>query len=233
MLKTLIFVAIGDNIQQSWFSCDSNAEFVAAYYGKNDEKYEKIKENNRVIYSFRSKGVKFQLLWSWWIHNSEKTKDYDIIGVVDDDLQWNYDIFNKFLEFIENHMLYVDKDAVVYSPSHHLSGKITREHMQQQFKQDIRKVHAVEMTWVFFKRDFLDSYLYNEYEVCLLGYGEGRLYSNKANKEKKNLYVVDKFSSINPTDFQKGLPRNEMLGKYPYCNDIWEIIKKSKGIILS
>ena len=129
-------------------------------------------------------------------------------------------------------MVNIDKDAVVYSPSHHVKGKITRQHMQQQFENDIRKVHAVEMTWPFFKREFLDSYLYNEYEICLLGYGEGRLYSNKANKENKNLYVVDKFSSINPTDSQKGLKRNEMEGKYPYYSEIWNIIKTSKGIKL-
>ena len=100
-------------------------------------------------------------------------------------------------------MLFVDKEAVVYSPSHNAGGKVTRPHMQQQFEKDIRKVNGVEMTWPFFRRDFLDSYLYNEYEICLLGYGEGRLYSNKANKENKNLYVVDKFSSVNPTDSQK------------------------------
>jgi len=232
MLKTLIFVAIGDNRQESWFSEKSNTDFVVAYYGKNDEKYETIRKNNRVIYSFCSKGVKFQLLWSWWIHNRDKTKEYDIVGVVDDDLQWNYDIFNKFLEFIENHMLFVDKNAVVYSPSHNIAGKITRPHMQQQFEKDIRKVNGVEMTWPFFRREFLDSYLYNEYEICLVGYGEGRLYSNKANKENKNLYVVDKFSSVNPTDSQKGLSINEMKGKYPYCTEIWKIIEKAKSIKL-
>lgn len=30
-----------------------------------------------------------------------------------------------------------------------------------------REVDRIEMTWPFFKRDFFDSYLMNEYEIFL------------------------------------------------------------------
>jgi hypothetical protein len=72
----------------------------------------------------------------------------------------------------------------------------------------------------------------NEYEPCLLGWGEGRLYSYKAHKESRNLYVSDKYSSINPTDIQKNRKNNEMSGTYPYYEKIWNIIQKEKGINL-
>jgi len=226
-MKVLIFSAIGDYDQKTWLSNETNADFILAYYGKSKEKFEDLKKKS--LYCFRSKGVKFQLLWSWWIHNIEKTKEYDIIGVIDDDIQWDSKTMNKF---IENLNIYStnNPDTVVFSPSHHKNGKITRIHMEQQLfnYNKIRKVDSIEMTWPFLKRDFLDSYLQNEYEISLQGYGEGRLYSEKAKKEKKNLVVFDNFPSINPTDIQKGIKKNEMSGTYPFYAQIFDLIMKSK-----
>ena len=230
--KTLIFTAVGDYDNKSWLSEDTNCDFIIAYYGKSDEKYEQLKSISK--YCFRSKGVKFQLLWSWWIHNREETKEYDIIGVLDDDLQWNSKTMNEFLSMIKTHLNNRDKSAAVYSPTHDSNGKVTREHMRQQLENTniLRKVNGIEMTWPFFERKFLDSYLMNDYEISLVGFGEGRLYSYKALKEKRNLYVSDKFSSINPTDNQKNRKNNEMSGTYPYYEKIWQIIQKERKINL-
>ncbi len=74
----------------------------------------------------------------------------------------------------------------------------------------------------------MDSYLRNEYEISLQGYGEDRFYSKKANKENKNLVLFDNFSSENPTDIQKGLIKNEMSGSYPFYAHIFDLIMKSK-----
>ena len=151
---------------------------VIAYYGKSNTKFKDLKTKS--LYCFRSKGVKFQLLWSWWIHNIEKTKEYDIIGVIDDDLQWDFIQMNNF---ITNLTIYSknNPNTVVFSPSHHKDGKITRPHMKQQISNiiGIRYVDGIEMTWPFLQRDFLDSYLMYEYEISLQGYGEGKLYSEK------------------------------------------------------
>ena len=228
-MKILIFCAVGDYENKSWLSKYSNCDFVLAYYGKSDSKFDKLKEIS--LYCFRSKGVKFQLLWSWWIHNREKTLEYDIVGVIDDDIQFDSCILNKFLLDLERHFN-LNKDSVVYSPSHHKDGKISHEYMQQQFKDDFRQSKHVEMTWPFFERSFLDSYLYNDYEISLQGWGEGALYSLKANKEGKKMYIVDKYPSINPTDKQKGIKSNEMSGNYPYYSHIWQLVKKSRKIDL-
>jgi hypothetical protein len=144
-MKVLIFSAIGDCNQKSWLSKETNADFILAYYGKSNEKFEDLKSKS--LYCFRSKVVKFQLLWSWWIHNFEKTKEYDIIGVIDDDIQWDSIIMNNFIEDI---ILYSKKDtsSVVFSPSHHKNGKISIAHMEQQLSnhKKTRLVNTIEMT---------------------------------------------------------------------------------------
>jgi len=224
-MKILIFSAIGDYNQKSWLSKETKVDFILAYYGKSDEKFEDLKTKS--LYCFRSKGVKFQLLWSWWIHNIEKPKEYDIIGVLDDDIQWDSITMNNF---IKNLITYSksNPNTVVFSPSHHKNGKITRSHMQQQPFNTTRNVDEIEMTWPFFKRDFLDSYLMNEYEISLQGYGEDKFYSKKAKNENKNLVIFDNFASINPTDIQKGIKQNEMNGSYPFYSHIFDLIMKSK-----
>lgn len=226
-MKILIFSAIGDYNQKSWLSKETKVDFILAYYGKSDEKFEDLKTKS--LYCFRSKGVKFQLLWSWWIHNIEKTKEYDIIGILDDDIQWDSITMNNFIEDI---ILYSknNPDTVVFSPSHHKNGKISMVHMEQQLlnHKKTRIVNTVEMTWPFFKRDFLDSYLMNEYEISLQGYGEDKFYSKKAKNENKNLVIFDNFSSENPTDTQKGIKKNEMSGSYPFYSHIFDLIVKSK-----
>jgi hypothetical protein len=229
-MKTLIFCAVGDYENKSWLSKDSNVDFVLAYYGKSDVKFDRLKEIS--TYCFRSKGVKFQLLWSWWIHNREKTLEYDIIGVIDDDLQWDAEILNNFLVDMERHFNKNKESTVVYSPSHHKDGKISHDHMKQKFKEEFRESKHVEMTWPFFERNFLDSYLYNDYEISLQGWGEGALYSLKARNENKKMFIVDKYPSINPTNKQKGIKNNEMSGNYPYYSHIWEYVKKMKKIDL-
>ena len=100
--------------------------------------------------------------------------------------------------------------------------------MQQQPFNTTREVDGIEMTWPFFKRDFLDSYLMNEYEISLQGYGEDKFYSKKAKNENKNLVIFDNFASINPTDIQKGIKQNEMNGSYPFYSHIFDLIMKSK-----
>jgi hypothetical protein len=226
-MKVLIFSAIGDYDQKTWLSNETNADFILAYYGKSKEKFEDLKKKS--LYCFRSKGVKFQLLWSWWIHNIEKTKEYDIIGVIDDDIQWDFETMNKFIEDI---IVYStnNPDTVVFSPSHNINGKITIAHMEQQLSnhEKTRQVNMVEMTWPFFKTDFLDSYLRTDYEISLQGYGEDRFYSTKAKNEKKNLVIFDNFSSSNPTNIQKGIKKNEMSGAYPFYAHIFDLITKSK-----
>lgn len=68
----------------------------------------------------------------------------------------------------------------------------------------------------------------NEYEISLQVYGEGRLYSEKAIEENKKLVIFDNFPSINPTYNQKGIKINEMKGKYPFYDQIFELIVNSK-----
>ena len=229
MNRTLIFSSIGDYEQKNWIELrDENIDFVFSYYGKNDKKFEIL--SKIAIYCFRSRGVKFQFLWSYWIHNREFImKTYDIVGVIDDDLQFSSEIMKNFLDKIREHMKINDQN-VVYSPSHDPKGKISHQHMKQQFGERFRKVMKIEMSFPFFKTSFLDSYLMEYYEPSLLGYGEGRLYSEKANSEKKNLYIVDDFPTINPTNEQKQLLYNEMSHNYPHYAEIWKIIAKFKNI---
>jgi len=134
--------------------------------------------------------------------------------------------------FIEDIILYSknNPDTVVFSPSHHKNGKISMAHMEQQLlnHKKTRIVNTIEMTWPFLKRDFLDSYLMNEYEISLQGYGEDKFYSKKAKNENKNLVIFDNFASINPTDIQKGIKQNEMNGSYPFYSHIFDLIMKSK-----
>ena len=226
-MKVLIFSAIGDYNQKSWLSKETNADFILAYYGKSKEKFEDLKKKS--LYCFRSKGVKFQLLWSWWIHNIDKNKEYDIIGVIDDDIQWDSITMNNFINNLTTYSIN-NPDTVVFSPSHDEKGKISISHMEQNLSnhKQFRLVNFIEMTWPFFKRDFLDSYLRNEYEISLQGYGEDKFYSEKAVKEKKNLVLFDNFCSINPTDIQKGLKKNEMVGTYPLYAHVFDLVTKSK-----
>ena len=135
-------------------------------------------------------------------------------------------------KFIHDIILYStnNPDTVVFSPSQDKNGKITISHMEQKLSntKKTRLVNLIEMTWPFFKRDFLDSYLKTDYEISLQGYGEDRFYSAKAKNEKKNLVIFDNFSSINPTNIQKGIKKNEMSGTYPFYAHIFDLITKSK-----
>ena len=44
----------------------------------------------------------------------------------------------------------------------------------------------------------------------------------KGNYILKKLVVFDNFSSINPTNHQKGIKSNEMKGKYPFYSQIYD-----------
>lgn len=231
MKKTLIFTIVSDYDNHSWLSEKSDTDFIIIYNGKDNEKFEKLKSFS--LYCIQSKGVKFQLLWSWWIHNRNETKKYDIIGVLDDNLEWDSKKLNDFLNMIKIHLHNRDKSAAAYSPTH-IFGKSTKECMKQQKSNHIlRKVDEIDMSWVFFERNFLDDFLMNEYEISLSGCGENKLYSFKALKEGKNLYVSDKYSSINSINIERDKKFMKLSGKCPLNEKLWKIIQESKGINLS
>lgn len=104
MNKYLIFSSIGDNsVHDHWLSTE-NREFdiVLAYFGNNDEYYNKIAKNNSDNFTiYKKKGFKWPN-FNDYISNNDVSQ-YKYIWIPDDDIELDGDKINEMFETLEKY----------------------------------------------------------------------------------------------------------------------------------
>jgi hypothetical protein len=102
--KYLVFSSIGDNsVHNHWLDTENRQfDIILAYYGDNDEYYEKLAKNNSDNFLvYKRKGFKWPN-FNDYISNNDVTQ-YDYIWIPDDDIELKGDKINEMFELLEKY----------------------------------------------------------------------------------------------------------------------------------
>ena len=239
-MAAVVFTAVGDLMPIDWIVPRPGLDFVVAYYGNSDTRWQTLCE--KATYAFRGKGSKFQFLWSWYTAHEFDAGKYVLYGIFDDDISLSADQIARMFVDLNNHQV-MNKDAVLYSPAHAIDGKISHQIMRphgshsgcmRDATDDVifRKTRFVEMTYPVLRRDFLHKFMCL-YEPYLISWGIDITFSILLEASTQSCYILDHYVCHNPTNSEKNLQNGEMANSYPKRMDQWVSFYSSKGFFSS
>jgi hypothetical protein len=221
-----LFTSAGDrNAIHLWL--DGNAprmwDLVVAYYGDDDDAFCKI--SDLCIYSFRSKGSKFQNLKKLILEKPDFFDSYSHVWVCDDDILMSSEQVHQAFS------LTVLLGFWVTQPAFDKRGKIS--HWIGCFvgaRWDYRIVNFVEVTMPIFRREKLTDFL-AVYDGSLVGHGIDYWVTNFLQADEfARFAVIDKVKVINPRDASKGGRVIDQLQSEAQRKATWRAAQKKYGL---
>jgi hypothetical protein len=155
--KYLLFSSIGDmSALNHWLDADTrDYDIVVAYYGDDDDYFEKISETNSEDFkAIKRKGLKWPQ-FNWYVENHDVSK-YKYIWIPDDDIELNGDGISRMFGTLEEYPnIMAASPSTTYSSVN--SGGQSPRHDRHICKRVIEYRDAVECGLTLIKTDLLDN----------------------------------------------------------------------------
>lgn len=222
-----LFTSAGDkNNIQLWLDevAPRRWDLVTAYYGDNDHLFQKI--SNHCLYSFPTKGSKFQNLRKLFLDQPGFFDRYSHVWVCDDDIVMSPAQIDEAFELTERLGFWVAQ------PATSVAGK--NGHWITCYagpRWDYRIVNYVEVGLPIFQRDKLVEFL-NIYDGSLTGWGIDYWYANVFQADDFGRFaVLDRVQVVNPRDEVKGANEMGRLRASALRENDWNAVRQKFGLI--